>query len=601
MSVVYFISVILLFLSLMFLKKVDRKINLVVSIVFSMCIIYFFDVLVAFGLSILNIKNTLFMFSAVNFITTLIIYFVHRRKYGKLVIQEFSINKKELICFGILIILCILFGAFRYSGFTSTSYRISDAAVHYKMSYDYSTYQKLFDKAYSDLFYDFKNSMFGYYVPCGIFMEILPFNGPVCFNIFNTFFLCLLVVSFYAIILVMKKDDKHNVFKFLLTLLYGFAYPVNYTLFGFGYLGPGILATTLIILTWKLILNYDKKYLYYVLFLFNFGLFVSYYLFVPAVFLAEGLFGIFLFIEGKLKFLEFLKYGFISLIIPTLLGFFYLIYHGLGASGAINSYSIDGYSYKNLISNFVLLIPLVTIAIIEQAKKKIFDFDLAFIICEVLYIVGTFTFIGNGYVSPYYFYKSYYILWIVTNLFVFKLVSLDNYKLLIKVMYALIILCIFFSIFDVEKMVDEKSKDFVYSGTVHSLGDIYSFNYGMLSDSLVISKEEIDLILSVSKHSKECGINSKNRDLPYLNQYSQRRWYYMITGIVPAMNYKKGDYMDVYTKSFNYDEFIKSDTVKCITVSDNFMRDVGDSFQIDYSQFDILFKNKSGSLIKKKS
>lgn len=600
MSIFYFISLIVLFLGMILFKKSDRKLNIIVSIIYSGCILYFFDLIISSVLSFLNIKNILFMFSLIDFFTFGILYLVNKKKYGKLTLQDYYLNKKELISFIVIIVLCILFGIIRYSGFNSTNYRISDATVHYKMSHDYSTYQKLFDKGYSDPFYEFKNSMFGYYVPCGIFMSFLPFNGPTSFNIFNTLFLCLLTLSFYATIIVMKKDDKHDVFRLFLVLLYALAYPLNYTLFGFGYLGPGILSVTLIILTWKLIDKYDNKKLFYLLFLFNFGLFVSYYLFVPAVYLSEGLFLIYLFVNDKLKLSELFKYGIISLIVPTLFGFFYLIYQGIGASEAISSYSIDGYSYKNLIGNFILLAPLVIISVINQAKKKKIDFDLVFLIIEILYIILTFLLIGNGYVSPYYFYKSYYALWIIVYIFIFKLIDVSEHSLLLKVSYSLIVLCIFFSVFDIEKMVSDKNKDFSYSGTVHQLGDIYAFNYEMFSNSLIISKEEIELIFSASKYSKKCNIGKKNNDLPYLSFYSQRRWFYMITGIVPAMDYAVGDSNDVYTRKLDYDAFMNSNKIQCILVSNKYMEENKKDFKIDYDKFDILFKNKKGKLIKKR-
>ena len=151
-------------------------------------------------------------------------------------------------------------------------------------------------------------------------------------------------------------------------------------------------------------------------------------------------------------------------------------------------------------------------------------------------------------------------------------------------------------------MISNKNGEFSYSGTVHELGDIYAFNYDMFTRTLVISKGEIELMESASKYAKECNINSKNNDLPYVSYYSQRRWFYMITGIVPAMDYRKGDSNDVYTRNFVYDDFMKSDRVLCIAVSNDYIdeNNKGDNkIDIEYDKFDILFKNKYGKLIKK--
>ena len=68
------------------------------------------------------------------------------------------------------------------------------------------------------------------------------------------------------------------------------------------------------------------------------------------------------------------------------------------------------------------------------------------------------------------------------------------------------------------------------------------------------------------------------------------------------MDYRKGDSNDVYTRNFVYDDFMKSDRVLCIAVSNDYIdeNNKGDNkIDIEYDKFDILFKNKYGKLIKK--
>ncbi|MBR3898341.1 MAG: hypothetical protein IKJ43_03575 [Bacilli bacterium] len=600
-SIIYIITLGVLFFVLFYFKKTDKKMNMIVWIIYSFCILYFLNVFEALILSLINMKNTLLSFSFFNLSISFILYFINKKKYGEFKKQEYYLNKKELIISLIFIIICIVFGFFRFSGFSSINYRISDATVHFKMSKDYSQYMKLFDSGFKDVFYKFDNSMFGYYIPCGLFMKIMPFMETVSYNIFNTLFLCLMGLCFYATLLTIKKGDKHNVFTTLMLVLYVLAYPLNYFLFGFGYLGPGILACNLILLTWEFISKYKKKYLYGLLLLFNFGLFVSYYLFAPAVFLSQGLYMLYLFMKGKYNLKQLFVYGIICLLIPTIFGFMYFIMSTKGTtSSAISSYSIDGYSYMNLIGNYILLIPLVCYSMYVQIKNKKVKFDFVFLICEVVYIIFTFFLIGGKTVSPYYFYKSYFILWICVNVLVFKLVNYDEYRVILRINYVLLLVAIMFSVFDVEKMVSKKNNSFNYSGSIHQLGDIYAFNVDMISNDYKISKDEILFLKSGSKYSKECKL-SKGKRLPFLGYYLKRRWLYTLDTYIPALKYKKNDMNDAFTSLVDYDEFKNDDEVKCLMISDEFIKESDKKYDINYNDYKILFENKYGKLIKKKS
>lgn len=595
MSFIYLISLIALFLSMVLLKKTEKKQNILISIIYSSCIIFFLDSLFAYILSLLNINNSLLSFSFLNLLLVSVILIINYKKNKKITYQKYYLNKKELYGLIIILIICFIFGLYRYSGFKSIKYNISDAAVHYKMSKDYGIYGKLFDDRYKDAVYGFGHTMFGYYVPCGLFMKVMPIATYQSYNIFNTLMLCLFALVFYATLLFMKKDSKHNIFTVFLTILYTAAYPLNYMLFGFGYLGSGILATNMIILTWKYIQKYKENYMYINLALINFGLFFSYYLFVPATFLAEGLFMIYLFIKEEYKITTLLKNGIISLIIPTLLGFSYFIISSKGVENAISNYSIDGFSYKNLIDNYVLLIPLIIYALIEQLKKKKVDFDLLFLISIFLYIIGTFIFIGSGHVSPYYFYKAYYILWIIVNMYIYRLVHVKKYKIVLKVTYILVCICIMFSVYDIEKIISDKNHDYPYSGTVKKLGDIYSFNTDMIVNGYSISAEKLNLILSPIKYSKECKLK---KQIAYAGNYSDRRWFYMITNIIPDI--KKEENSDVFGRPLKYEEFTNSKKDKCLLISYDYFKDNKVTYDINYKEYKILYKNKYGKLIRKK-
>ena len=186
------------------------------------------------------------------------------------------------------------------------------------------------------------------------------------------------------------------------------------------------------------------------------------------------------------------------------------------------------------------------------------------------------------------------------NILIFKLINHKEIKNIVIVNYVLIILAIIFSIFDIEKVISKKNFNFDYSGTIHELGDIYSFNVDMLVKDYRISISEIELMNSAEKYSKECEIKKENK-IPFITYYLKRRLFYSMTGIIPTVNYKKDDNIDIYTNEIEYDKFLEDDKIKCIMVSNEYMEDYPGKYDIDYDDYEILYKNKSGKLIKKKS
>jgi len=399
---------------------------------------------------------------------------------------------------------------------------------------------------------------------------------------------------------MIKKDEKKNIITLLIVLLYALAYPLDYVLFGFGYLGPGILATNLIILTWLLINKYDSKILYLLLLLFNLGLFYSYYLFAPAVYLSEGLYVIYNFVKEKYSLKTMFKIGISTLILPTIIGFLYFVYNKTGTKEAMGGFSIDGYSYKNLYSNFVLLIPLIIYSLKMKFKKKKIDFLLFFLICEIIYIFLTLIFIPKGSVSPYYFYKTYYILWLGVYLIIYELVNYKEFNFILRVNIGFVIFIILFAAFNIEGIVYKINFNLTNTVTSKELSNVYQFNIGNFDDSAKIKPEEMKLITEVSKYSKECGIDGKIKKLPYISSYAQKLWFYAINKTVPNIDYKDKELIDIYTNINSSSEIEKDEDVKCILMSDEYVKKGLKKYEINYDNYEVLYKNKVGKLLKKR-
>ena len=602
MLVVYVITLIILFLSIFTFKRNGKRENGLVSFVYTWGILYFMCSMLAFIFSYLNIKNNLMSFSLANLIISLITIFFNYKKNGKIAFQKYYLNKKQLISAILIIIVCVAIQAYRYSGFTAVNYKVNDAAYHYKTASDYTNYQKLFDKGYKDDIYTLNRTMFGYYVPCGILMEVLPCPHYVTYNIFNTSVFIMLGLCFYVTCISIKKDDnKKNIITLLITLLYTLAYPLDYVIFGFGYLGSGILATNLIFLTWKFIGDSDSKMLYWLLFLFNLGLFYSYYLFIPAVFLTEGLYVIFNFVKGKYSLKSMFKIGIFTLLVPAIIGFLYFVYNKTGTKSAIGGYSIDGYSYKNLYSNFVLLIPLIIYSIVTKFKKKKIDYCLFFFICELLYIIVTLVFTPSGDVSPYYFYKSYYILWLSVYLLVYELINYKEYTFILRVNFGFIIFIILFAALNVEGLVYKINVNLTNTVTSKELSNVYQFNISNFDEASKIKAGDLKLFTETKKYHKECGIDEKMHKLPYLGTYAQKLWFYADTAFTPTLGAKGESPAEILTKYTQLSEIENDNDVKCILISSDYLKKKNSGYHLNYDDYDVLYENKSGKLLKIKN
>jgi len=615
------VSLFLLFFELVKVKKSNKTQDIIVSVIYIFGIIYFYTLFISLVLSFLNIKNTLLVFSIVYLISFFLIHLYSKEKY----IQKYYLNKKELLSLFVIIITCLTIGIIRYSkNFNYINYEIGDSAVHYKMSLEYSKYEKVFFKYHKkNTTINYKNSMFGFYVPCGIFMKIMPYSSIVSYNLFYTLVLCMIACCFYITLLKIKKNKDGNVFQLFLTLLYTLAYPLNYMFYGFGYLGIGIISINLLIMTYLFMQEYKNKLICILLFVFNFGLFSSYYLFVPVVYLSEFIYLLYFFRKEKYDFKNILGMIIFCLFIPSIFGYtFFISYSSIQLN--LHNYSIIGESYQDFIGNFILLIPLLIYSVYKQAKSNNCDFDFVFLIVLFLYIIFTFILVGTGLISSYYYYKSYYVLWLIVNLFMYKLVNYKECKVILNIQYIFIFIVVFFSFLDIEKDVNNVNKDFKYSGTFSKLSDIYIYNKKiLLNPKINITPSRLELIESVSKFSNRCSFKNNAIELPYISSvYYHKYWYYTLLEYLPRKKYE--NYLQTYGVDFsnniytidfslidklgvndyiindsNYAAFLEYDDLKCIVVDNDAL---GDLKEYDFNNdYDILFENKSGKLYKKKT
>lgn len=191
---------------------------------------------------------------------------------------------------------------------------------------------------------------------------------------------------------------------------------------GFFYLGLGVAiinAIILIIDETKDVLN--TKTIVMILFLLNLGLFFTYYLFIPFVYLAEFIYFIMVNKQKNKKILtkRLIVFIAITLMLPCILGFEFNVLQGMihqktsGTMAPTDIMKDEGYIYRNSYSNFILFLPFVVLYFFNHIKKRQIDFNMIFFTTLILYIGFIFVLYKANLISAYYMFKNYYVLWLI--------------------------------------------------------------------------------------------------------------------------------------------------------------------------------------------
>ncbi len=324
----------------------------------------------------------------------------------------------------------------------SIKYETGDPSLHYLTSKMFAEEDALLNATSGDEIYnDLQGRKIGSYVNSGLIMkcfaesldEVDYYNIFIAFGIFILF---LTGVMMYSALEKFAKNRYTKLIALVVSIIFMMGYPLNSLLFGFEYLSLGILVLCTII---HMIYYFEKEELkfHYILIIFallNFGLFCSYYMFVPFTYSALWIY--FCIYNYRKKKKVFCKDNIIilsvTLLVPFILGYIYHLAPGIynifchntkdaleiaiGYSSNIlnNSFSLEGYTYTNYYSNILPFIPLVIYYMIQKYKKKeIFSFDIILIGALVIFI--SILLIGNilGKVSEYFIMKNYFALWVI--------------------------------------------------------------------------------------------------------------------------------------------------------------------------------------------
>jgi len=529
MEVIYLLSVVTLLTSFILRKKSETKIEIIGFICTSIVLLFCYNTLICYILTFFTIPIKLWLLAIINllFTTVLTIPIIKKKE-----IQKYKFNKIDLLYICLIIIVLLLIAYINFGFPLDVNYMSSDPSHHYLTSIKFAEEDTLMPNAEIDPVYgDLSARKPISYVNSGLLMKCFSkdIDSLECYNIFacfSIFVFVLIGITLYCALNKYSKSKEHTLWAFIVTLICSLGYPLNSFVFGFEYLTMGLLLICAII---DMIYYYDNKIFslpYLVLFfgLLNFGLFCSYYMFVPFVYPALW---VYFCIRGyqknkKIFNKEAIILCSITLLIPFFLGYIYHIepkiysilidkisnsvsFGGDYSSHLVNKgLAVDGFIYINLYSNMLLLLPLTIYLFVIDTKENKLDKELFLNLITIL----TVCFIGVlligycfGKVSIYYICKNYFALWIIlafTNYKGLVLLSKKSKYLSKLFIYAYIFLIIIYTTFAKVK-VDGSNKN--EDENLLSLVEIYGANKTLLFYKIhEFEQEELEILDYANKN-----------------------------------------------------------------------------------------------------
>lgn len=410
-SLLYGVSVIMLILLFMIYPKSEKKLPLLSWLALAL---FGYELFASFAgaiLTILNLPANISFISIVNCLVGMVLLIGVNRKTR---IQKYTVSAWEII--GVLIIAVAVFclGYYRFEGFKTVNYETSDPAVHMRMAMECINGQSAAGGG-GMIISQFTNALW---------IEML---APICSGAYS--FRAFIIKDVYNLFLAgilffvaFSLTNKRRVYCYVgvLTMVYLAGYPLSNLLFGFQYLGLGV-STVCFLFLCANIHSMRQVNRWWTISLLNLGCIgssLSYTLFAPIVYIALFLFLCWDYLceyNFAWKNAKRIK-GIVSLalsvfLIPTLLSLYYIVIlqltrWGIGVGTAL---SHEGYIYRNLYSDFILILPFALYGWWTGIKEKALNL-LSFLAPLAMMYCGYFLWkMVRGDVSTYYYYKLNYL------------------------------------------------------------------------------------------------------------------------------------------------------------------------------------------------
>lgn len=433
MDLIYVLTMIVLGIAFMLFKKSEEKISFVKWLTITMLLGISYKIVVAMFFGLLAITLNLLFFSLINICLSVVLGYKAIKNKD---FQRYYFSKTEIA--GLLIIV-LMFGVMLVKDMKIQNGDIVhiaiDSSIHYRAAKHYADTLMAFINVEDKTFFDFNIMQTGAYVNDGLLMHVLHniSGGKITYPHIYEFFECTMVFmcgfGLYGIIVEKIKGKLGFALSMAFYALYIYGYPYNSYLYGFSYLTVGLVTTLAILGVVDLLYSKDKINKTFVISLIainSFGLIFSYCLFAPIVYAAICIYCFFkdFGVEGKTYFKIFKSNTItvtIVLFLIAVIGVCYFVIpaHFInGQEPVSDAIKNDGAIYKELWRNeiyyapFALLYAFTFVKGIIKKERKLEFLDIFSILYVVFYGI-MYIAMRKAMISPYYFHKTYFVLWII--------------------------------------------------------------------------------------------------------------------------------------------------------------------------------------------
>ncbi len=601
-SLFFIISYIFLMYSFLRVKKTDKKINILLWIFLFVVLYMGYNAIIVYLLSVLNIKATLLLRSIINLVMALGLFFLVKKK------QKYYFDKTDLgivilLFYATFVIFLVRFGF----GF-NIEFEMDDAAVHFAYGKAFMN-SDILGSEMTNIAYSLANRhLFFASVNLGTLMRVLlPITGLFgiykSFIIFELFSFFLSGVLLYFIICREKETNKKYLLTISLLFLYMLGYPLTNLLCGFHYWGLAVIVIEGIILLIKEIDNnklYDNYLIIGMLFILTVSLFITYYLYVPLIYLSIFMCYLYLWRRKLISIKQLIIYTVVTLIIPFIFG---ICYFGILGEYFTNTGStnleIDGPNYKNLIGNFIFLLPLFIYKLVNEIKERKISFVNILAILNIVYMIVLFILVMTDKMSNYYFAKIYNLTWLIFYIYFFKIIY-DDWKDIVKVYMLSYIALSLLALFRIEKIITDYDSKISEDNAIMNLGNVYDYNMKyLIRKDKTMSNEIYDLLKHVYKDRKK--YQNPRGEIPFIASYFRKIWIVQIIDTIPNSHDNAGS-----KKGFVVNKYwINNDIIDIENNEDTqyfvWIVDKSNNDALDLANYDIMYQNKAGYILKKKS
>ena len=618
MGIFYCLIVFAMLTSFVLVKKSDKKVNLINWCILSLIAYIAFNIMICMVFGVLNITTNLIFLSIIDLIVTAGLGF---RIYKDKKIQSFEIRKRDFASVIIAVIILCYMAVTQYAPLSKTMANASvDACMHYSASTNFADNMKVLAKIDNQTGYNFKTMQTGAYINTGIFMSVVrsiipEFKDFVTFKIFEMGILLLNVLGFYILISDKLKTKQNYVIGIVFLILYAFAYQYTSLLYGFSYLSVAMVFACGLFYLAKI---YDKEEanfltLLSLIILMGVGIIFSYCLFVPALF---AFICIYVFIKDFAKkeeksYLKIFKKSTLIitglLLIVTILAIMYLViptFTDSDQNKLTDAIGFDGGIYKALYQDLLFYMPLLAIFAYKTIKSKKINYQSVALIIIGAQTLITFVGVVFGIVSAYYYYKIYYILWILLVQIAVEVMCdiEENKELKVALITYLTVWCliIYAAVSGIEDKLQQKAPTLMEAPSVYNLDPCKTHSIaGIYYDTNVAATKNINVSCIVDANRVKLaeamgeveGLTLKNMLVGGMNT-NCKAWIYVISGINCG-----GESINDLQKAI-----VETDVEAWMQEEEKefFVLFTGDKYE-STDKYDLIFQNEAGVILKKKS